>query len=287
MLSFKFQNPHWQQLHDHIIRASQSGLRLAQRQSRTDRPGLVICGTGPTLLVKENLKAIRARQREGWDIWALKDSMRLLKERRIKVTGTVAMDPAPEQTLKTPRVEGVEYFLASSCHPKLFEHLHGLPITLFHSATGWQGEGTVPETGEVVQLNEVHLYKELFGNADTVVGGFTVANRAVGLGKLLGYPAIDLAGVPFGWRMGEEAYAEGAAGRLKPDASLVIVHTEPPWLSKPDLVASALHIAWAMKQGFVGYIGDGLPAVLAAMDEEELVRQFPGQWPGAKQQRAA
>lgn len=286
-LSFTFQNPHWAALHEHIIAASQLGLPFIERGMRADRPGVVICGTGPTLLERPALRRIRALAQRGWDVWGLKDAMRLLRERNIRVTGTVAMDPAPEQIDKTPSLPGIEYFLASSCHPAMFQHLRERQIWLFHSATGWQGEGTVPETGEVVQLNEVHLYKELFGCADTVVGGYTVGNRAVGLAKLLGYPKVEVAGLPFGWKVGGEAYAKGAAGRLRPDASLVMVHTDPPWLSKPDLVASALHIAWAIKQRELRYIGEGLPTALAAMSEAELNQQFPGQWPGSKQRKAA
>jgi hypothetical protein len=305
---FAFNNPHFGHLHRNILLAAQRGLPLA-RHNELAGARIAIVATGPTLtpprlreLRRMALPPAQARSpaplgqfpaplapcapqgrspAPPWQLWGLKQALTVLMQAGIPPGATVAMDPDPGQATKYPRVVGVTYWLASSCDPALFDHLAGHDVRVFHSATGWHGHAPDMVTGERRDLGELDLYRRAWGRGDCVVGGYTVVNRALGLAKYLGAGEVRLFGTPFGWREGTRYYADGvdgAAGNAGTDLR-VELPGERPWLTRPDLLASALHVAMVLRTGEVTVAGSSLAVDLAAQPDALLHRLFPGQWP--------
>lgn len=257
-------NPNFGKLEGHIRHSASLGLQMVERDRHKDAPGFVICGTAPSLTSKQSLRRIRTLAGKGYIVVGLKEAVTLLTERGIKVHYTVAMDPDEKQIAKTPLVDGVTYCLASSCSPKLFEHVMGagLKVELFHSACGVDGE--------------LDLYKLLFPKADCVVGGYTLGNRATGLSCYMGGneggKAMYVAGVQFGTRteqkQGDYAgyYAAGVKGAPGNKGHWFCDEGKidgRPWWSKLDLMASAVEMAKHVRCGRVVMIGESLASSLA------------------------
>lgn len=284
--SFSFSNPHLTHLHHHILQASQRGLELA-RHGELQGARVAVAATGPTLTAKR-LGELRQLAAHGWQIWALKEAMTVLTAADVPVHATVAMDPDAGQRAKYPRAPGVTYWLASSCAPELFDHLAGLDVRIYHSATGWLGKVPHRETGEMVQICEIHLYRYAYERADCIVGGYTVSNRALGLAKYLGADEVRLFGTPFGWRPEGGYYAQGvtgAAGNQGHDLRIDLPG-DRSWLTRPDLCASAIHVAIAIRAGDCSVAGDSLAGAIARQPDDLLHRLFPGQWPNDPQHPA-
>ena len=263
-VAIQFGNPNVPFLADYILHSARRKLPLVRHNMRRDAMGAVICGSGPSLLTDETLAFLREKeQTPGWLIFACKESIRMLREEQgIRVDYSVSMDPGANQTAKTYRDKLITYCLASSCNPVLYDWLldYGCKVMVFHSACG--------------VVNEVGLYKGLFGCGDTVVGGFTVVNRAVGVANYMGIPNLVLCGTDFGWREGSDYYAKGATGKhlvdvTMNDAGQVDGKT---WWSRPDLLASAVSIAHLIKRGKLTVLGDSLANSLAKRDDEYLAR---------------
>lgn len=290
----RFTNPNFDDLERHIRSAAVRGLPMVRRNGYAGAQGAVVCGSGPSLTIAATLKRIGRYLERGWHVIACKEAIRLLVERGVRVDFSVSMDPGEGQGRKTHRDAGIVYCVASSCHPALFDHLLGdeLTVWLFHSACGCAGEAG--------------LYRALFPCGDVMQGGYTVVNRAVSLAKYMGFPKIALAGADFGWRPGRDEldqlraenaideavyrrakrsartggyYARGAreaagnAGANLTDHGMV---DGKPWMTRPDLLASAVAIARASKRGQIDTIlGDSLAAALARRDEEFLKRVLP------------
>ena len=108
-------------------------------------------------------------------------------------------------------------------------------------------------------------------------GGFTVANRALALAAYMGLPKLVMAGCDFGWR-GEQSdgdaryYADFV--KSKPiDQVFMSDHGKVdgrPWMSRPDMVASAQDIARRIKSGQVEVWGDSLAVSLSKFSDEKL-----------------
>lgn len=255
-MAIRFTHPEVAHLGAHIAHAAGLGLPLAPAGRHQGRPGAVIVGLGPSLGERPVMARIAGLARRGWHVFAIKEAVRLLIEAGLPVHYAVNMDPGATEAARTPIVGNVTYCVASSCHPALFRHLAGgnASVWLFHSACGWPGEVT--------------LYRRLFAAADVMVGGYTVANRALSLARYLGFRRLVLAGADFGWREGGGYYAPGVTAKPLGDGVLSDHGRVDgrPWFTRPDLLASATHVARLVKAGEVRVLGDSLAASLARRD---------------------
>lgn len=271
----KFHNPFYQKLGGHIVSSAQRKLPMMVRDEFKGQ-NAIVCGSAPSLLKPETLRKLRKHIKQGWKIVACKEGIELLRKRKVSVHFSVSMDPTDTQHLKTYLDDGITYLIASSCHPTLFDHVlnDGRPVRVFHSACGWNGHIRNPGTGEVAHITETDLYKNLFPNADVMCGGFTVVNRALSCAKYMGFEKVIIAGADFGWRAGENYYAEGAkqkAGNEGIEMSDQGRVDGKEWLTRPDLLASAVTVAKMKKSGHIYAIwGDSLAAALAKKDTKFL-----------------
>lgn len=93
----------------------------------------------------------------------------------------VECDPRPHKTEFTKNaVEGVEYLMASWCHPTVWANLNGKNVTVWHPA------------GERAIYDFVQAQKEL---GAMVGGGSTVGLRALEVGAALGYRRFAIHGM--------------------------------------------------------------------------------------------
>jgi hypothetical protein len=270
----KLVNPETNFLWMNIQYAASLDTPFAEKDSLKDARGVVVCGTAPTLVQASSIRAIQKLQKQGYMICAVKQAIRILKEYEIQPDFSVAMDPGEKQIKKTPLDPSVVYYVASSCHPRMFNYLMkgGAEVRIFHSACGAQKDN----------LCEMDLYEKYFPNncalKDVASGGYTVVNRAIALCEYLGAKKIVIAGAPFGWREGDDYYAPtvaepagNASGPTLDDKKQV---DGKRWFTKADLLPSALSVARKAKEDPERYafIGDSLAASLAKKSDTFLDR---------------
>ena len=304
-MEVKFDNPEFKHLGENIYKSAakvQSGIfKMVDKERHTDAPGVVIASTGPSIEDHDVLAEIhRLVNDEGYDLMALKESIKFLKEGHdLPVKYSVSMDPGRErQVTRTPVYDDVVYCMASSCNPVLYDHVAkgGAQIEVFHSACGYNehmmeagivfelspdqhcvvlGEYELKTTDDFTfspvvaqQINEVEIYQRLFPTGDTMQGGFTVTNRSLALATYLGYSEIVIAGADFGWREDHKDDTHYASFVTVGSQSKNYMTDEgridgQPWLTRPDQIASAAFIAKQVQSGHVRVLGDTMAQSMA------------------------
>lgn len=273
----KLVNPETKFLALNIEYAASLKLPFMQKDAWAKEKGVVVCGTAPSLVKGSTLRDIRRLQRIGYKIVAVKQAIRILPEYDIIPDFSVAMDPGERQIKKTPIDDRVTYYVATSCHPRMFDYLrkNNVKIVLFHSACGaMQGD-----------LCEMDIYEKFFPEycsyESIASGGFTVVNRAVAIAEWMGAQRIYVAGAPFGWREGEDYYAptvtEPASNSTGPTLDDQARVDGKTWFTKADLLPSAVSLARKAKArpDRFFFLGDSLAASLAKKSEDFLNRVTP------------
>jgi uncharacterized Rossmann fold enzyme len=252
-------------------------LPFVEKNDLANERGVVVCGTAPTLVKAPVLREIKRLKGLGFKICAVKQAIRILKEYDIQPDFSVSMDPGEKQIKKTPLDPNVTYYLASSCHPRMFNYLMkgGANVVVFHSACGASQE----------DLSEMCLYAKHYPENCSIEsvasGGYTVVNRAISLCQYRGAQRIFIAGAPFGWREGDDYYAPtvtepagNASGPVLDDQKRV---DGKLWYTKADLLPSAVSIARKVKLDPMRFefLGDSLAASLAKHSDEFINRIIP------------
>lgn len=153
-----------------------------------DRIALV--GGGPSLkdtegelveLIKQGAKLVTMNGAYQWCI-----------ERNLFPKSQIVMDARPSNArFLNPEIPGCRYVLASQCAPETWDAVEGRSdVWMFHAASG--------VTGDLKDFLDAHYLGQWFG----VGGGVTVATRAIGLLRTLGYMRFDLFGVDSCWMDG-------------------------------------------------------------------------------------
>lgn len=157
---------------------------------------VLVCG-GPSM--RDHVKDIRARQKMGQRIISVNNTLAFLMERGIRPDAHVILDARPENLRFVENApDGVQYFLASQCHPSLFEALKDRQVTVWHSMLG----------EDIVDILGPH---ESFDRPCLVVpGGGTVGLRSMNLVWASGYRKLHIYGLDGSYE-GERhhAYAQG------------------------------------------------------------------------------
>lgn len=140
---------------------------------------VAIVGGAPS--VRHALMELRYRQAIGQDIWALNNSYAWLIEHEIQPTAHFLIDARAENIEFLKPTRGVKYFLASQCHPSLFEALKDFDVTVIHMLT----DGMEEYLSAFDTTKPTHL----------LGGGTTVAMKAMLVAHETGYRKIHLYGV--------------------------------------------------------------------------------------------
>jgi hypothetical protein len=162
-----------------------------------------IVGGAPSLL--DDLDAIRAQKRRGARIISTNNAWRTLVNAGIKPDGHCMLDARPENAaFVADAPDGVTYFIASQCHPDVFDALANKEVVMWHNAIG--------DTSELRDI----LAPWWDAGPDQrpcilVPGGCTVVLRALWLAAFSGYRTIHLYGA-------DSSYAENGAHHAYPQA---------------------------------------------------------------------
>src|SRR5437899_9034177 len=164
--------PLW--LRDEQIKLSTARIKARiqpAKEKRTD-PIAIVC-FGPSLAdTWEEVKQFKY-------VMSMSGSHKFLLERGIVPTWHCEVDPRPHKTdlMGQPHPE-VEYLLASACHPKVFDHLEGYKVTLWH-----------------VFSNEEEAIRTLPPGEWALTGGSGVGLRALVLARFLGFTDFHIFGM--------------------------------------------------------------------------------------------
>lgn len=146
---------------------------------RADGPDeVLIVGGGPSL--RDNLHHIRNHKSRGHPIWAANGAHDYLIENDIIPDVMLNLDSGEEhiKVLQKPHKD-VIYFVASQCHPNVFEALEGYNIRMWHN----YNKGTPA------------LLKELGEEGNIFAGGCSVCLKSVNIAAAMKHKVIHLYGV--------------------------------------------------------------------------------------------
>jgi len=182
-------------------------IRLQHPQARPEPPKtdhVVIVGSGVSLQHTE--QELRELVFQGARIVTLNGAYHWCMERNIHPDMQIVMDArASNARFLTPEVPNCTYWLASQCHPDAFAMVQDYEkVRIFHASN--------PDALEEPILNEYYA-----GHWTGVSGGTTVATRAIGLLRMLGFLRFDLFGVDSCWMDGaHHAFDQPENNRDKP-----------------------------------------------------------------------
>jgi uncharacterized Rossmann fold enzyme len=161
------------QLFGHIESALARNLPVIGQHFEHDGVAVMV-GSGPT--VQDELDSIRKQRALGHPIIALKDAHDWLIDNGIVPDYAAAIDPQENQwkCFQKPHKD-VKYFIASQCHPSLFDHLNGCQVFLWHLYI--QKGQTIPPPGTPL-----------------IAGGTTTGLRTISLFYSMGYRQFELYG---------------------------------------------------------------------------------------------
>ena len=256
----KFVNPNTDNYERNILNAAQQGHSEVRANSHKGE-NIIICGSGPSLKDPVVLRKIRQYVDKGFKLLGCKAAIGYLHEQGLNVDFGCSMDPGahiacPEKIFKAP---GTKHLIASSSDPALFEYLKGEDIMIFHSATGLK--------------NELELYRKHFKTPWCASGGYNVVNRAVSVAMFMGFDTIVMAGTDCGYREDQKFYVSGDNDKKGVDMNDHGAVDGVPWLTRPDMLASAIalaKLAKKLKKGRIVFLGDTMPAKLQYKSDEFL-----------------
>lgn len=140
---------------------------------------VAIVGGAPS--VKNAIGELQYRQSLGQEIWALNGSFAWLKQNGLQPTAHFIIDARLGNLEFLWPEHGVKYYLASQCHPSLFEALKGYDVTVIHMLT----DGMEEYLTDLAADKPTHL----------LGGGTTVGMKAMLAAHEIGYRKIHLYGM--------------------------------------------------------------------------------------------
>lgn len=165
-----------------------ANIRRGLPQARPHMPNstvvALVCG-GPSLKLTE--KELARVAWSGAKVVAVNGAYQWCIDRNIRPSAAVMLDAREfnSRFFQEP-VEGCKYFLASQCHPATYEVCRDREVYVWHACT----------TGEP-ELEIITDY--YFAKAYPVTIGTTVAIRAIGLFRMLGFQYFEIFGLDSCW----------------------------------------------------------------------------------------
>jgi hypothetical protein len=157
----------------------------------------LVCG-GPSL--KDSALAIKDRKRRGARIVTVNNALRYLSDLGLRPDAHVMLDARAENAAFVKDApEGVQYFIASQCHPDVFDTLASRQVSMWHNAIG-EGERLAELAGPHETPDKPLIQ---------IPGGGTVGLRAMWLAFFSGYRKLHIYGMDGSYEEGRHhAYAQ-------------------------------------------------------------------------------
>jgi hypothetical protein len=252
---------------------------------------LILCGAGPSLR-----DTAAEWCPKGDQIWGCNSALLWLQDQGYKPTHGFTVDQTPQMVEEWAHPPDVEYLIASTVHPHLTEWLitNDRKTRFFHNYVGIQGED-VEYDGERMSYED-WMYCALFPATVRVGSGLNSVNRALDLAIYMGFEKITVLGADCSlqvnapppvaainspehrkWLTDHVVMHANGDGALAHGATAVTLEGYIDgrfWLSKPDMIISAVWLAKAAQhnKGRVQLIGDTLPNALIDKPDEFLKR---------------
>ena len=253
-------------LYTHIRENAPFATRMAQQDSQRGKT-LTICGAGPSLAVEAPTIGPTDH------VWACNSAVNYLRRGGFRVTHGFAIDQG-EAMLgehEWATTYPMPYYVASSVHPQLVQHLLAAKrkLTFFHSFLGLPDpDGWEPNPERPGVTYEMTLYTTIYPTSVQVGFGLNSVPRAICLALFLGYDRIvvygaDCACAPdsppmpalndpnyAAWLASLVMYADGRCA-IQYGADCVMAEAVIDgvrWHTRPDMVMSAVHMADMVKQ---------------------------------------
>lgn len=216
---------------------------------------LAICGAGPSL-AKYPVEGVDT-------VWACNSAVTYLLNSGVHVDAAVGIDQTAGLLKEWQQTFPVDYYLASSCHPDLVQHvIHtGRSVSWFHNAVGFP--------------DEQEYYKRYWPTPAFMMGhGATVVPRAIGLAIWMGFERIDVYGADCCLGPDDVAHADGTSAKdAYPDCFISHgVTNGRVYRSRPDMLMSAVDLARFAQhsRGRVRLVGDTLAVALQGKPDDYL-----------------
>ena len=138
--------------------------------------GIVLGGT----TLNETFSDLLEKRRNGMPVITVNGSHKYCMDRGLTPSGMLMLDSREfNNRFVYPLVEDCKYFISSQCHPSVFENLKDNKVWIWHCA------------GD----DNLDLLKETYGeDYYPIMGGATVALRAVHLLRMLGFHKFEMYG---------------------------------------------------------------------------------------------
>jgi len=156
---------------------------------------LCIVGGGPSLA--DTYKDLRGC------IATANGAVDFLLSKGIKPHAVAVCDAVDWMADLVPAVQGIEYFIASRCHPSLFDKLKDCNVKLWHA-------GSIDDPTTILQERRKADGQNFF----VIWGGSTICLRWVNLGYALGFRGFDCHGMDSSHRQWSHAYPDKKMDRL-------------------------------------------------------------------------
>ncbi len=235
-------------IYEHIRLALERNLPLHDEARQHDRIAVLV-GSGPS--VKGQLESIREEMRLGHTIIAIKDAHDWLIENGVVPHYAVAVDPQEHRwNCFTKKHESVHYYIASQCHPAMFEHLKDRHVILWH-----------------LYIKEGQDYPP---NSLLVTGGTTTGLRAITLFYSMGFRKFSLYGY-------DSCLTDGqlrVTGKMgEKSIEIFVGQAKRKFITTPEMAAQANEFQVLLKQLADISISSHGHGVLTAILEERAKAQ--------------
>ena len=220
--------------HDEILAHIRYAVRQGHPQIWQQAINAEVCcivGGGPSL--SETKDELVALVHQGAKVFTVNGAYHWCLERNIHPYAQIVVDARAENArFVEPEIPECRYFLASQCHPALWDAVRGRPkVGIWHAEM--KGDDPCPKA-----LDDYYL-----GAWVPIIGGTTVGSRAIGLCRTLGYLRMHLFGIDCCY-VGEDGHAYAQTENEADQRIPVTFHPS----DRPDLTRTFTVTPWHVRQ---------------------------------------
>ena len=185
---------------------------------------MVLVGSGPS--AAKHVETIRELSRtDGYCVMSVNESHDWLVDNEIEPWGAVYIEIGEWDIPMFDKFSpGVTFFLASQCHPSVFDQVSDRRIVLWHALQG---------------IGEDKVIADCQGGGDLIAGGVTPAMRGIHLGIVMGFMDFELFGMDSSYETNSHASRENEREDWKDEPTIEVWCLGKMFKTKPYLARQA------------------------------------------------